>query len=245
MLKGTALLVERDSRLRNGMALELNRSNWAVLAINDLAAARDYLERCVFDLLLFNLDISPLLNCDILENFSMKRPGMFSVLYGKNFEVAFSQYDIVEYITPPLSSKNVRHVLQRIQQRSYRTPSNNFKRLSETSSLFSYTDRPPIMIDADRSCITIGSQVIKLSDGEAEILQHIARSPHQIASFQSLAQMLYLQDTGHDEARELVKGRVYRIRQKIEVNPDEPTLLCPVRGIGFTLCSSVTLLRLS
>jgi DNA-binding response OmpR family regulator len=241
MLKGTALLVERDSRLRNGMALELNRSNWAVLAINDLAAARDYLERCVFDLLLFNLDISPLLNCDILENFSMKRPGMFSVLYGKNFEVAFSQYNIVEYITPPLSSKNVRHVLQRIQRRSYRASSNNFKRLSE----FSYTDRPPIMIDANRSCIIIGSQVIKLSDGEAEILQHIARSPHQIASFQSLAQMLYLQDTDHDEARELVKGRVYRIRQKIEANPDEPTILYPVRGIGFTLCSSVTLLRLS
>jgi DNA-binding response OmpR family regulator len=41
-----------------------------------------------------------------------------------------------------------------------------------------------------------------------------------------------------------VKGRVYRIRQKIEENPDEPTLLCPVRGLGFTLRSSVTLVRL-
>lgn len=244
MLTGTALLVERDNRLRKAIVAELNRSHWAVLATDDLYAARDYLERGAFDLFFFNLSVSPFLNCDILEHFSMKRPEMVSVLYGRGFEVALRRPAMVEYMPPPLSSRNVRHVLQRIHHRWYRAPSHTGKRLAETSSLRSYAVRPPIMIDAHQSCITIGGDVIKLSDDEVEILERIARAPQQILSFQLLAQMLYIQDISHDEAREMVKGRVYRIRQKIEENPDEPTLLCPVRGLGFTLRSSVTLVRL-
>ncbi len=244
MLTGIALLVERDARLRKAIAAELNRSHWAVLATDDLYAARDYLERGVFDLFFFNLSVSPFLNCDILEHFSMKRPEMVSVLYGRGFEVALRRPAMVEYMSPPLSSRNVRHVLQRIHHCWYHASPHTGKRLAETSSLRSYAARPPIMIDVHQSCITIGGNVIKLSDDEVEILERIARAPQQMVSFQSLAQMLYLQDISHDEVREMVKGRVYRIRQKIEENPDEPTILCPVRGLGFTLRSSVTLVRL-
>lgn len=59
MLTGTALLVERDNRLRKAIVAELNRSHWAVLATDDLYAARDYLERGAFDLFFFNLSVSP------------------------------------------------------------------------------------------------------------------------------------------------------------------------------------------
>ncbi len=73
---------------------------------------------------------------------------------------------------------------------------------------------------------------MKLSDGEAEILEAhgTGTATDHVASV--LAQMLYLQDTGHDEVREMVK-RVYHIRQKIEENPDELIILCPVRGLAL------------
>jgi DNA-binding response OmpR family regulator len=92
-----------------------------------------------------------------------------------------------------------------------------------------------LAIDTQRYLVTRDSLALQLSPGEFALLAYLARRPEQVISPRQLARDVLGYDCSPHEARELVKARVHKLRQKIEPNPAAPQLLRSVRGIGYVL----------
>jgi DNA-binding response OmpR family regulator len=93
----------------------------------------------------------------------------------------------------------------------------------------------PLAIDGRRRQVRVAGRSVPLSPGEFDLLSYLARH-HDVP----IAPEQLMRDVCHysctlDEARELIKARVYRLRQKIEADPANPKLLVSVRGAGYML----------
>lgn len=92
-----------------------------------------------------------------------------------------------------------------------------------------------LRIDARRRRAAIGERVVPLSSGEFDLLLYLARREGEVLPAEQLARDVLGYSCSSDEARELIKARVHRLRHKIEPNPRTPTLLVSVRGAGYML----------
>lgn len=93
-------------------------------------------------------------------------------------------------------------------------------------------------LDTMRRRASINRRAVPLSNGEFDLLHYLACHEHQVVSAEQLArEALHFRHCTADEARDLMKVRIHRLRQKIEANPHSPDLLISVRGAGYMLTS--------
>ena len=97
----------------------------------------------------------------------------------------------------------------------------------------------PLELDPVRRRAHFGQRPLELSHGEFDLLLYLALRDNQVISVEQIARDVM----GHvrcstQEARDLVKARVYRLRRKIEPDPEAPALIISVRGAGYMLTTS-------
>jgi len=82
------------------------------------------------------------------------------------------------------------------------------------------------------------TRVIALTEGEAQILECLMDAAEQPLTCRQIAQRVWNYDLGEVEAESLVRPYIFRLRQKIERNPQQPTLIQTVRGRGYLLATT-------
>ncbi|HMQ32313.1 MAG TPA: response regulator transcription factor [Chloroflexaceae bacterium] len=94
-------------------------------------------------------------------------------------------------------------------------------------------------LDPQQRRATADRLPVALSSSEFDLLLYLARREDQVLSAEQLARdALGCCGCAPCEARELVKVRVHRLRQKIERDPRAPRLLVSVRGAGYMLTAT-------
>lgn len=86
--------------------------------------------------------------------------------------------------------------------------------------------------------VAIDGATVDLSAGVYELLIFLARRPDVVLSVEELARGVLGYSCSVHEARDLIKVRIHKLRQKIEPDPTQPTRLVCVRGAGYMLCSN-------
>lgn len=81
---------------------------------------------------------------------------------------------------------------------------------------------------------SMDSQVLHLTPNEFSLLVCLAKNAGRVLSWQSLLKSAWGLDVW-EGGKEMVKTAIYRLRQKIEVEPDNPEHILTVRGVGYTL----------
>jgi DNA-binding response OmpR family regulator len=76
---------------------------------------------------------------------------------------------------------------------------------------------------------------VKLTASEFRILASLARHPGAVLSSRELMRAAQGYDMPEDEANDIVKVHVRRIRRKIEPDPDHPRYVLNVRGLGYVV----------
>lgn len=88
-----------------------------------------------------------------------------------------------------------------------------------------------LTIDVKAHEVKRGDQPISLTPLEFDLLVLLARTPSQVFTREVLLEKVwgyhYKSDT------RLVNVHVQRLRAKIEIDPDNPTIVCTVRGVGY------------
>lgn len=95
---------------------------------------------------------------------------------------------------------------------------------------------PPIRLDYTRrqaSLIDDGNRNIELSRGESTVLACLMANPNQTLTTSQLARLAWSYELDTNEAGELVRPYIHRLRRKLESNPNEPNLIITVRGQGY------------
>jgi len=91
-----------------------------------------------------------------------------------------------------------------------------------------------LQIDSSNHRALLEGQLLHLTPNEFKLLGCLASNAGRVLSWQSLLKNGWDVEIW-EGGKEMVKTAIYRLRQKIEVEPDSPRYILTVRGVGYTM----------
>jgi len=226
-LKGRHLLVvDDDDRIRDLLKEYLSRAGFRVTAAPGGAAARKLMDTLDFDLAVFDVMMPG------EDGFSLTRwvrdrsgaPGRTPVLMLTARGLAEDRIEGLrtgadDYLAKPFEPEELLLRIEAILRRA------NGQAAAPAGPLGLGVCR----FDPERGELTREGALVRLTEGEAQLLKRLSRSPHEPVDRLELAK-----DTVDPSGR-AVDVQVTRLRRKIEDDPKAPRYLQTVRGIGYLL----------
>ena len=130
-----------------------------------------------------------------------------------------------DYVTKPYS---LRELLSRVRAQLRRA----YGEFSNTDADLLYAG--DLVIDRVRGQVSRGKQALNLTPTEFRLLVYMARHPGQALTRNQLLEAVWGYDS-EVESERTVNVHVRRLREKVEIDPSQPTLILTVPGIGYRL----------
>jgi len=92
-----------------------------------------------------------------------------------------------------------------------------------------------LTIDATRKEIRLGGEVVPVTRAEFKLLSCLAENLGRVISCSELVREIGGYDCPEQEAQQIVKVHVSRLRGKIDRDPTHPSYIANVRGFGYLL----------
>jgi DNA-binding response OmpR family regulator len=95
----------------------------------------------------------------------------------------------------------------------------------------------PVTLDREKRLAVVGgtpARTVELTENETAILAYLMEHPDQVISGRELVRAaLGYSDVEEREARSMLRPQIFRLRHKLEADPDEPRLIRTMRGRGY------------
>jgi DNA-binding response OmpR family regulator len=130
-----------------------------------------------------------------------------------------------DYVTKPYS---LRELLSRIRAQLRRA----YGELSSAEGDLLHVG--DLVIDRGRGQVWRGRQVILLTPTEFRLLSYLAQHPNQALTRPQILDAVWGYDSDVESER-IVNVHVRRLREKVEIDPGNPSLILTVSGIGYRL----------
>lgn len=128
------------------------------------------------------------------------------------------------YQSKPVDVDLLQARIEALLRRSSRTPA-----LPESVTVRGLT------IDFARKEVRFGDELVPVTPAEYRLLACLASRPGRVVSSSELLKEMSGYDCPEQEAQEIVKVHVSRLRSKIDRDPDQPSYLVNMRGFGYIL----------
>lgn len=94
-----------------------------------------------------------------------------------------------------------------------------------------------LQINASAFEVRLDGHLITLSAHDFKVLLHLAQHAGEIVSKDDLWHFVWNHEDGHisDDA---IRGCIKRLRQTLEYDPEHPTYILTVHGVGYTMPKS-------
>ncbi|MGC9393511.1 MAG: response regulator [Anaerolineae bacterium] len=228
------LVVEDDQVLRETLAYNLNKEGYTVLTAEDGSVAVETTRRekpnlIVLDLMLPGIDGFEV--CRIVRRESNVPILMLTARTDEVDRVVGLEVGADDYVTKPFS---MRELLARIKAHLRRE---RMIRETLTPPVTHTTDlKPPLSfgnlsIDLNRCEVMLDGDILPLKPKEYELLASLALHKGQVLSRPQLMQSVWGWD--HSVNSRTIDVHIRWLRRKIEPDPDNPTRIVTVRGIGY------------
>ncbi len=132
-----------------------------------------------------------------------------------------------DYITKPFSPRELVVRAKALLRRAER-PAEAAARKAEDENILRIRD---MAIDKERFVVTVGTRQMKLSAIEFKLLLFLAERPKKIFNREQLLDMVWGKDV-YVEPR-TVDVHIRRLRAKIEHDPNDPSYIKTMRGVGY------------
>jgi DNA-binding response OmpR family regulator len=81
----------------------------------------------------------------------------------------------------------------------------------------------------------MNDQTLELTSSEFRLLTYLMENDHRVVPPAELVRVVRQYECEHvQEARDIIKWYIYRLRRKLEPNPSRPRFILNVRGVGYT-----------
>jgi two-component system phosphate regulon response regulator OmpR len=220
------LVVDDDARLRALLQRFLSEQGFRVSTAADAAAARAQLAAVAYDLLVLDVMMPGETGLELVE--SLRRQGkdvpvlMLTARGGPEDRVAGFEMGADDYLAKPFEPRELALRIRTI-----------LRRVAPPAQPLTVA---PVQLgmrwfDAERSELRGPEGTVRLTGGEAALLDALARRAGDVLSREEIAAAL-----GTPEAGErAIDVQVTRLRRKIEPDPREPRYLHTVRHRGYVL----------
>jgi len=91
----------------------------------------------------------------------------------------------------------------------------------------------PLRVDQQQHAVSMGGQPIEVTPSEFAILLELVVRPGAVVSCLRLVQALNTSVADEEEARQLIRPHIARLRRKLELDSSQPRHLLSIRGVGY------------
>jgi len=223
--KGKLLIVEDDTRLLEALRLHLGKAGYEIItAANGLEGLQKmYTHRpdlIVLDVMMPRMDGWE--TCRRIREMSDVPIIMLTALGQEDEKVKGLKLGADDYLAKPFGLKELEARVEAVLRRTRLPP--------PTREAVLYTDGK-LVIDSERWEVSRGGQLVELTATERRLLFYLAENAGRILTHQQILDRVwgaeYVDDTDY------VKLYIWRLRQKLEENPSQPTYILTERGIGY------------
>lgn len=218
------LFVEDDKVIASGLCYSLTQEGYSVTHCLNVESAKAQIEENNFDLAILDLALPDGSGYDICKMMKSKKdiPVIFLTAIDDEVNVVMGlDMGADDYITEPF---RIRELLSRIKS--------VLRRYGKTESQNALIEFSDIKIDTAQAKVYKGEQEIMLTSLEYRLLLIFANNEGQVLSRGQLLESLW------DFAGDFVNDNtltvyIKRLREKIEDDSQNPTIIKTVRGIGY------------
>lgn len=222
------LLVEDEPAMQLGLKDNLELDGYTVTIASDGEEGLAALKKESFHLVLLDVMLAKLSGFDVCKSAraaGIRTPIILLTARGEEIDKVLGlELGADDYITKPFSVRELLARVKAILRRSQANPTDNpqdkiqIGRLSIDFSLFQASEN---------------GEEVKLSHKEMEVLQYLFKNKNQIVSRYQLLENVW----GYEEqiTTRTVDNFIVRLRQKTEVNPNQPKIILTVHGTGYKM----------
>ncbi|RJE73201.1 response regulator transcription factor [Reichenbachiella sp. MSK19-1] len=223
------LVVDDEPAMREGLHDNLIFEGYQVDTASDGSAALAALKDQHYDLMVLDVMMPEMSGFDVCKQLrSEQNPIPIILLTAKGEEidrVLGLEFGADDYISKPFSVRElvarIKAILRRTQQGQQTAPPQHFEQIGL------------MQVDFKTYEAKLGSETIKLSHREFEVLHFLWNHRQQIVSRDDLLKNIW----GYDEfpTTRTIDNFILRLRQKIENNPNDPKIILTVHGMGYKM----------
>jgi two-component system, OmpR family, KDP operon response regulator KdpE len=224
MSQGRILVVDDDPQIRRVMRTALVVQGYEVADARSGEEAIEKFREGKYDLILLDMNMpgmDGIATCHEIRSSSDVAIVMLTVRDTEKDKVTALDAGADDYVTKPFSTPEL---LARVRAALRRVPNN-----PETGPQFIRAGELEIDLQARR--VKFGSNMVRLTPKEFELLRHLALHPNVPVPHMKLLQAVWGPDYG--EEVEYLRVFINQLRKKIEKDPSNPQLILTEPWIGY------------
>ncbi len=249
------LVVDDEPSVRRSLKKMLERVGYRTSAAASGQKALQYISERDVDLVILDLKMPGMDGTGVLKAARPMAPDtVFIILtaYGTlDSAIIGIRYGAFDYLVKPSSMQEIiRTVESGLIERQRRIRGkdpvalleqalNNLKDERQQKITAPKTKRflqtPDITIDTFRHLVVVRGGPVDLTSTEFDILTYLMRYQNRVISCGEIVSEIRGYSVDELEARKLLRSHIHRLRQKVESDPQNPQLICTVRGEGYML----------
>jgi two-component system phosphate regulon response regulator OmpR len=221
------LVVDDDARLRALLQRFLTEQGFRVSTAENAAAARAALADMAFDLLVLDVMMPGETGLELTA--ALRAEGqevpilMLTARGAPDDRIAGLEQGVDDYLAKPFDPRELALRIRTILRRAAPAPS-----APQSLAPMQIGNR---WFDIERAELRGPDGIIRLTGGEAALLQALARRAGEILSREDIGEALGTPDAGE----RAIDVQVTRLRRKVEPDPREPRFIQTIRHRGYVL----------
>lgn len=229
------LIVDDDEKIRFVLTETLQGMGHSVVTAPSGEDALECLRHTNFDLAILDLRLGGRVDgLRVLEGIKWRWPSTATIIltgHGSlDSAMAAIREGIDAYMLKPVRVQEIRQTVQEALERQKRS-----SQVREEESSPSVLTRGSFMADIVGRRVSVNGEPLELTTCEYELLVYMMHNAHRVVSPQELVHVVRQYECDHlQEARDVIKWYIYRLRRKVEPNPTRPRHILNVRGVGYT-----------
>ncbi len=224
------LIVDDEKAMREGLADNLLFEGYETVLAENGRVALDKLNDITFDLIILDVMMPELSGFEVCKKIRQKNidtPVILLTAKGEEIDrVLGLELGADDYITKPFS---LRELLARIKAILRRTQNNNLNDSSNTH----FVQIGQLEVEFDRYSAFYKGEEVKLSYKEFEVLHFLLKHKQKVVSRDELLKNIWQYD--EFPTTRTIDNFILRLRQKVEINPNDPKVIITVYGMGYKL----------
>lgn len=225
------LIVEDETSLREALAYNLTRQEYIVEAVGDGISALEAARRLHPDLILLDLMLPGLDGFEVCRILRHEMNIPILILTARESEidrVIGLEIGADDYITKPFS---MRELIARVKAHLRRERLIRDEVSAEVFTPKNVLEYGNLEIDLTRREVLLDKKPLNLKPKEFDLLLYLTRHQGQALSREILLEQVWGWE--YSGGTRTVDVHIHWLREKIEINPVQPTRIITVRGSGY------------
>lgn len=257
----TILIVDDEQVVRRLMGDALQRAGYAVELAASGAEALERLNRPGVDLMLLDLQLGDLDGVQVMraarEHWPELQVMMLTAHGSLPSAIAAVRHGAADYLLKPLPVEALRERVATVlaerravqaQVEQLRSVYTHLQSVLTSAGLLQEAavgapagsappsvvyEAGPLRMDVRRHIVAMRGVAVEVTPSEFAILQELLGQPGNVVPCLRLTQAIQTPAVDEEEARQLIRPHIVRLRRKLEIDPQQPRHLLSVRGVGY------------